>query len=259
MVHAGQGRQAIQGKLAVPVHAAARLLPDRGAVAPVSLWPGLRVKFAGGAVAKPDGLHASCAVCARWWQATKRASHGLDFDGSRSFKWDGSRRHKYIQSKKEKQTLTLQAAGRSLLRPVGPVGCDMIGGMVIGAWQTPMEPPGRPLPVNPGASAVSAPPSAMFQYPWPNVSGLTQAQMQPQVFHHQVQHQVHHAHMAQYGAPMASGAWQAPQAVPVTSAGQADSVRSGAISGSPAGGDDVFKTSAPAPMAAVAAPATTEG
>ena len=217
MVHAGQGRQAIQGKLAVPVHAAARLLPDRGAVAPVSLWPGLRVKFAGGAVAKPDGLHASCAVCARWWQATKRASHGLDFDGSRSFKWDSSRRHKYIQSKKEKQTLSLQAAGRSLLRPVGHFGVsgcdrDVIGGMVIGAWQTPMEPPGRPHPANP---------TAMFQYPWPNVSGLTQAQM----------HYAQHAHMAQYGAP------------------QATSVRSGASSGSPAVCDNIFKpTSAPPPM-----------
>jgi len=187
-------------------------------------------------VAESDGLHARC-VCARWWQATKRASHGLDFDGSRSFKWDDSRRHKYIQSKKEKQTLTLQAAGRTLLRPVMPVGvsgCDVVGGMVIGAWQTPMEPPGRPLPANSGVSAVSAPHTVMFQYPWPHVSGLTQAQMQ----------YAQHAHMTQYGAP----------AVTMNSAAQAASVRSGASSGSPAVGDNIFKSSAaaPAPMPPVA-------
>jgi hypothetical protein len=84
---------------------------------------------------------------------TKRASHGLDFDGSRSFKWDGSRRHKYIQSKKERQQLSAIPGAPSRAR-AGPgqasVGLDLLGanGMVVGAgWQTPMEPPGRPLPV----------------------------------------------------------------------------------------------------------------
>jgi len=36
-------------------------------------------------------------------ETTKRATHGLDFEGSRTFKWNGNRRHKYIQSKKEKE------------------------------------------------------------------------------------------------------------------------------------------------------------
>ena len=38
-------------------------------------------------------------------EITKRATHGLDFEGSRTFKWNGSRRQKYIQSKKEKNSV----------------------------------------------------------------------------------------------------------------------------------------------------------
>lgn len=47
-------------------------------------------------------------------ETTKRATHGLDFEGSRTFKWNGSRRQKYIQSKKEKDNVS-----RSLALEVG--------------------------------------------------------------------------------------------------------------------------------------------
>ncbi|EKX31178.1 hypothetical protein GUITHDRAFT_122615 [Guillardia theta CCMP2712] len=36
-------------------------------------------------------------------ESTKRASHGLDFEGSRTFAWDGSRHVKYVQSKAEQE------------------------------------------------------------------------------------------------------------------------------------------------------------
>lgn len=116
-------------------------------------------------------------------QGTKRASHGLDFDSSRTFKWDGSRRHKYIQSKKEKQALSLHANSRAILRagpgmPGAPV--DLMGGIVMGGWQPPMEPPGRPMPVHPGAPGAGG----MFQYPW-NLQGLAHP----------------HAQHPHYGAP----------------------------------------------------------
>jgi len=122
-------------------------------------------------------------MCVWCLQGTKRASHGLDFDGSRTFKWDGSRRHKYIQSKKEKQALSIQANSRNILRP-SPA--EMMGGMVMGTWQTPMEPPGRPLPVHPAAAGMGPPPG-MFAYPWGTLQGLT--------------HSHAHAHHAHYGAP----------------------------------------------------------
>jgi hypothetical protein len=60
-------------------------------------------------------------------ETTKRATHGLDFEGSRTFKWNGSRRQKYIQSKKEKEnvsrTLGLEIGnGRhSVVNVSGPV------------------------------------------------------------------------------------------------------------------------------------------
>ena len=124
-------------------------------------------------------------------QGTKRASHGLDFDGSRTFKWDGSRRHKYIQSKKEKQAISMHTTSRAILRPVpGQMGMppEMMGGMVMGGWQTPMEPPGRPMPVHPGAPYMGGPPhSGMYQYPWGSL----------QAFGHPL------AHPSHYGVPPA--------------------------------------------------------
>jgi hypothetical protein len=82
-------------------------------------------------------------------QGTKRASHGLDFDGSRTFKWDGSRRHKYIQSKKEKDAILAHNNSRSILRAVpgqmhmAAAPMDLMGGMggmVMGNWMSgPME------------------------------------------------------------------------------------------------------------------------
>ena len=44
-----------------------------------------------------------------------QATHGLDFEGSKAFKWNGNRRHKYIQSKKEKETLSLEITRRSII------------------------------------------------------------------------------------------------------------------------------------------------
>ena len=97
-------------------------------------------------------------------EGTKRASHGLDFDGSRTFKWDGSRRHKYIQSKKEKNAISIHASSRGVVRagpghmamyPSGDV-MGLGGGMVMGSpWHgLPFEaPPGRPLPVHQGMAS----------------------------------------------------------------------------------------------------------
>lgn len=60
-------------------------------------------------------------------ETTKRATHGLDFEGSRTFKWNCSRRQKYIQSKKEKENVSRTLAldignGRhSVVNMSGPV------------------------------------------------------------------------------------------------------------------------------------------
>jgi hypothetical protein len=48
-------------------------------------------------------------------ETTKRATHGLDFEGSKTFKWDGSHRTKYIQSKREKETLSREISRRSII------------------------------------------------------------------------------------------------------------------------------------------------
>ena len=53
-------------------------------------------------------------------ETTKRATHGLDFEGSRTFKWNGSHRTKYIQSKKERETVSLEINRRSIIQGEHP-------------------------------------------------------------------------------------------------------------------------------------------
>ena len=53
-------------------------------------------------------------------ETTKRATHGLDFEGSRTFKWNGSHRTKYIQSKKERETVSLEINRRSIIHGEHP-------------------------------------------------------------------------------------------------------------------------------------------
>jgi len=160
-------------------------------------------------------------------QNTKRASHGLDFDGSRTFKWDGSKRSKYIQSKKEKQQLSISG---SRGRGAGAAGVDAMGSMVLGSWQPPPEPPGRPLPVH--ASGIPGGAGGMFhQNPWNALQGLGPS---------------HHAH---YGAPPHMHVQQHPHSqhagYPAAAPGAASTPRSTANMGGPDRGDDLMRLMSP--------------